>query len=305
MSVLFRSTLSIDVFEDYIYGVTSFDNHVFRVNKFGRGAVENLTTGINHATDLVLFHRYKQPDLPNPCDRKKCEWLCLLSPSGPVCVCPNGRTLDNGTCVELPPPTLSPLAPPSGPCAVQCLHGGSCFLNARRQPKCHCQPNYGGERCEVDQCRDYCLNGGTCAPSPSGSTTAAAKGHTGPRVRPAHLPETNARTRATAPYPPQPAHLLCPPASSGTVPVHLRARAAAYNGGQCLRGPDGGQQCRCPPSTGQHLPGGPLPLLRDGKSAPPPTRCNPTGRSATAIRSTPSVCPAAGPNGREGPAQLL
>lgn len=45
----------------------------------------------------------------NPCDRKKCEWLCLLSPSGPVCTCPNGRTLDNGTCVELPTPTLSPV----------------------------------------------------------------------------------------------------------------------------------------------------------------------------------------------------
>ncbi len=45
----------------------------------------------------------------NPCDRKKCEWLCLLSPSGPVCMCPNGRILDNGTCVEVPTPTLSPV----------------------------------------------------------------------------------------------------------------------------------------------------------------------------------------------------
>lgn len=140
--------------------------------------------------------------MTNPCDRKKCEWLCLLSPSGPVCTCPNGRTLDNGTCVELPTPTLSPiceythtlshtnhththkhthidagclnnschksLAPPSGPCLVQCMNGGSCFLNAHKQPKCRCQPNYGGDRCEIDQCRDYCKNGGTCTPSPTG-----------------------------------------------------------------------------------------------------------------------------------------
>lgn len=46
----------------------------------------------------------------NPCDRKKCEWLCLLSPSGPVCTCPNDRVADNGTCVELSPATQSPVS---------------------------------------------------------------------------------------------------------------------------------------------------------------------------------------------------
>lgn len=45
----------------------------------------------------------------NPCDRKKCEWLCLLSPSGPVCTCPNNYVADNGTCVERQAPTQSPL----------------------------------------------------------------------------------------------------------------------------------------------------------------------------------------------------
>ena len=53
---------SIDIFEDYIYGVTYVNNIVFRVNKFGKGTMENLTTGINHATDIVLYHRYKQPE---------------------------------------------------------------------------------------------------------------------------------------------------------------------------------------------------------------------------------------------------
>lgn len=53
---------SIDIFEDYIYGVTYINNVVFRVNKFGKGSTENLTTGINHATDIVLYHRYKQPE---------------------------------------------------------------------------------------------------------------------------------------------------------------------------------------------------------------------------------------------------
>lgn len=96
-------------------------------------AVKYLFTNIEIVNQANFFHTgplrlclsflfsfyFSQPDslslcslcLPvsNPCDRKKCEWLCLLSPSGPVCTCPNGRSLDNGTCVELPTPTLSPI----------------------------------------------------------------------------------------------------------------------------------------------------------------------------------------------------
>lgn len=143
------------------------------------------------------------PPVTNPCDRKKCEWLCLLSPSGPVCTCPNNYMADNGTCVERPTPTQSPFcesahcisahtimksdaargtlvslwspspsaAPPSGPCDLQCLHGGSCFLNARQVAKCRCQPSYTGERCEINQCRDYCKNGGTCTASHTGESS--------------------------------------------------------------------------------------------------------------------------------------
>uniref|UniRef100_A0A8C2HX74 Low-density lipoprotein receptor-related protein 1-like n=1 Tax=Cyprinus carpio TaxID=7962 RepID=A0A8C2HX74_CYPCA len=143
---------SIDIFEDYIYGVTYTNNFVFRVNKFGKGQAENLTTGINHATDIVLYHRYKQPE--SECLCESCEWLCLLSPSGPVCTCPNDHIPDNGT---------------SPTCNVQCQNGGSCFVNAWNQPKCRCPTSYSGERCEINQCKDYCQNGGTCSPSRTGT----------------------------------------------------------------------------------------------------------------------------------------
>lgn len=62
-----------------------------------------------------------------------------------------------------------PAAPRPGTCNLQCFNGGSCFLNARRQPKCRCQPRYTGDKCELDQCWEYCRNGGTCAASPSGT----------------------------------------------------------------------------------------------------------------------------------------
>ncbi|KAK3512198.1 hypothetical protein QTP70_000408 [Hemibagrus guttatus] len=123
----------IDVFEDYIYGITYHDSFVFRVKKFGKGSVENLTTSMNHAPDLVLYHTYKQPETPG------------------------------------------------GVCTLQCQNGGSCVLNARKQQKCRCQPNYGGEKCEVNQCRDFCQNGGTCTASPTGSPTCRCRpGFTGP-----------------------------------------------------------------------------------------------------------------------------
>uniref|UniRef100_A0A3Q2X6U1 Low density lipoprotein receptor-related protein 1Aa n=1 Tax=Haplochromis burtoni TaxID=8153 RepID=A0A3Q2X6U1_HAPBU len=251
---------SIDVFEDHIYGVTYINNYVFRVNKFGKGPIENLTTGINHATDIALYHRYKQPEMTNPCDRKKCEWLCLLSPSGPVCTCPNGRTLDNGTCVELPTPTiLSPTAPPSGPCLIQCMNGGSCFLNAHKQPKCRCQPNYGGDRCEIDQCRDYCKNGGTCTPSPTGSPTCRClTGFTGPNCN-LHTCENYCRNKGncTVSAGNQPT-CNCPSGFLGDQCQYsecLRClcdttrtcEAHCLNAGTCLESESGTKLCRCQP----------------------------------------------------------
>uniref|UniRef100_A0A8D0DF55 LDL receptor related protein 1 n=1 Tax=Sander lucioperca TaxID=283035 RepID=A0A8D0DF55_SANLU len=238
----------IDVFEDYIYGVTYMNNYVFRVNKFGKGPIENLTTGMNHATDIALYHRYKQPEMTNPCDRKKCEWLCLLSPSGPVCICPNGRTLDNGTCVELPTPTLSPISPPSGPCLVQCMNGGSCFLNAHKQPKCRCQPNYGGDRCEIDQCRDYCKNGGTCTPSPTGSPTCRClTGFTGPNCN-LHTCKNYCKNggNCTVSTGNQPT-CGCPPDFLGDQCQYRSCEGHCLNKGTCLQSENGSKLCRCLP----------------------------------------------------------
>ncbi|MBN3317728.1 LRP1 protein, partial [Atractosteus spatula] len=239
---------SIDIFEDYIYGVTYINNFVFRVNKFGKGPMENLTTGINHATDVVLYHRYKQPEMTNPCDRKKCEWLCLLSPSGPVCTCPNGHTLDNGTCVEVPSPTQSPSSPTTGTCNIQCLNGGSCFLNARKQAKCRCQPNYSGEKCEINQCRDYCQNGGTCTASPTGIPTCRCPtGFTGPSCH-QHTCKDYCQNNGncTVNQGNQPT-CRCPSDFLGDKCQYRKCEGYCLHGGTCQQTANGTKLCRCVP----------------------------------------------------------
>uniref|UniRef100_A0A3Q2NMI4 LDL receptor related protein 1 n=1 Tax=Fundulus heteroclitus TaxID=8078 RepID=A0A3Q2NMI4_FUNHE len=231
---------SIDIFEDYIYGVTYMNNFVFRVNKFGKGSTENLTTGINHATDIVLYHRYKQPDIPNPCDKKKCEWLCLLSPSGPVCTCPNNYVADNGTCVERP-------TPPSEPCTIQCLNGGSCFFNAYQVQKCRCQPSYVGARCEVNQCRDYCKNGGTCTSSHTGTPTCRCpKGFTGPNCN-LHTCQDYCLNGGTCSVSMgnQPT-CSCKPEYQGDQCQYSKCEGFCQNGGTCLQTSNGTRLCQCP-----------------------------------------------------------
>uniref|UniRef100_A0AAZ3Q1Z1 EGF-like domain-containing protein n=1 Tax=Oncorhynchus tshawytscha TaxID=74940 RepID=A0AAZ3Q1Z1_ONCTS len=239
---------SIDIFEDYIYGVTYINNFVFRVNKFGKSPMENLTTGINHATDIVLYHRYKQPEMTNPCDRKKCEWLCLLSPSGPVCTCPNDRVAENGTCVERPPSTRSPFSPPSGPCTVQCLNGGNCFLNTRQQAKCQCQPSFTGERCEVNQCRDYCKNGGACTASVVGSPTCRClKGFTGPQCK-LHTCQDYCHNggNCTVSQGNQPT-CRCPPEYLGDQCQYSECVGYCENEAMCLQTANATKLCRCTP----------------------------------------------------------
>ncbi|XP_026307823.1 low-density lipoprotein receptor-related protein 1B-like, partial [Piliocolobus tephrosceles] len=146
----------IDIFEDYIYGAGP-KNGVFRVQKFGHGSVEYLALNIDKTKGVLISHRYKQLDLPNPCSDLACEFLCLLNPSGATCVCPEGKYLINGTCND------DSLLDDS--CKLTCENGGRCILNEKGDLRCHCWPSYSGERCEVNHCSNYCQNGGTCIPS--------------------------------------------------------------------------------------------------------------------------------------------
>lgn len=56
-------------------------------------------------------------------------------------------------------------------CRPPCENGGRCLANEKGDWRCYCWPDFSGERCEVNHCTDYCLNGGTCMGSPLGKST--------------------------------------------------------------------------------------------------------------------------------------
>ncbi|XP_029103120.1 low-density lipoprotein receptor-related protein 1B-like isoform X3 [Scleropages formosus] len=162
----------IDIFEDYIYG-TGLRNGVFRVKKFGQGLAEHLDLKMEKVSSVLIFHRFKHQDVPNPCLKMSCDFLCLLNPAGSSCACPEGKALINGSCSD---------GSVSGElCRPACENGGRCLTNEKGQGRCYCWPNFSGEHCEVSHCKDYCLNGGTCSSSPLGRPTCRCPmGFTGP-----------------------------------------------------------------------------------------------------------------------------
>uniref|UniRef100_A0A8C1SK69 Low density lipoprotein receptor-related protein 1Ba n=1 Tax=Cyprinus carpio TaxID=7962 RepID=A0A8C1SK69_CYPCA len=168
----------IDLFEDYIYGV-GMKHDVFRVHKYGKSPAEKLSLGVERASSILVFHRYKQQELSNPCAKMNCAFLCLLNPSGARCVCPEGKILLNRTCTDT---NISGTSVKTRDlCHPACENGGRCISNERGESRCFCWPNYSGEQCEISHCKDYCLNGGTCTGSPLGKPTCrCALGFTGP-----------------------------------------------------------------------------------------------------------------------------
>ncbi|XP_035376859.1 low-density lipoprotein receptor-related protein 1B [Electrophorus electricus] len=162
----------IDVFEDYVYG-TGMSGAVFRVHKYGRRGSEALRLQVEGASSVLVFHRYKQQEVVNPCPKLGCEFLCLLNPNGARCVCPDGQSLINRTCVDTS--TSGEL------CTPACENGGRCVLNERGEARCLCWPNYAGQHCELSHCKERCVNGGTCTASPLGKPACrCALGFTGP-----------------------------------------------------------------------------------------------------------------------------
>ncbi|CDQ88247.1 unnamed protein product [Oncorhynchus mykiss] len=122
------------------------------------------------------------------------------------------------------------------------------FLNTRQQAKCQCQPSFTGERCEVNQCRDYCKNGGACTASVIGAPTCRClKGFTGPQCK-LHTCQDYCHNggNCTVSQGNQPT-CRCPPEYLGDQCQYSTCEGYCENEAMCLQTANATKLCRCTP----------------------------------------------------------
>ncbi|XP_071495091.1 low-density lipoprotein receptor-related protein 1-like [Diadema antillarum] len=163
---------SVDVFEEWIYGVTKTPYRVFRVNKFGNessqsGQLTYLTEPLTRMSMVKIVQKNKQDStLTNPCLPKSCanHQLCLINDlmadnAGITCLCQDGYIMTRGICIK---------EQVQSPCQnVQCMNNGTC-IKVNEKGKCRCPFPFYGPFCERDRCKSHCQNNGQCTYSAGG-----------------------------------------------------------------------------------------------------------------------------------------
>jgi len=79
--------------------------------------------------------------------------------------CQNDGVCDmtTGTCSCPPEYTGAQCETPTEACGDGCQNGGICVASVNAAGRCDCPAGWIGTYCEISQCEDTCLNGGTCA----------------------------------------------------------------------------------------------------------------------------------------------
>jgi len=133
----------LDVYGNYLYYVSQESQSLSRIDKFGRGVPTVLLDHLIHPYDFKVFHAQRyNTSLTNPCASLTCNRLCLLSPNGGQCACPDGVNATNpATCSG---PAQEPLTLPT---RCHCQNDGVCFTT-ETDVICNCKPGYHGKHCE-------------------------------------------------------------------------------------------------------------------------------------------------------------
>ena len=103
---------SLAVFEDQVYWTDRQLNRVMQARKFRGKNATVVSHLVSQPLSVHVQHPVLQKKLSNPCDKAKCEQLCLLAPkkSSPIgftCKCrPGFRRGDDGSCIEKDDPFL-------------------------------------------------------------------------------------------------------------------------------------------------------------------------------------------------------
>jgi len=148
--------VSVDVFENWMYFASEQNGLISIMDKFGRDGNKTLQAGLYRPHSILVYHplRYNL-SVKNRCEDLGCWPLCLLSPSGGQCVCPDHSSfLPNSTTIC----DVSKEAGQSLPQTCPCLNAGVCvpwLLNERHAGiktdfKCQCPEGYRGDLCEEE-----------------------------------------------------------------------------------------------------------------------------------------------------------
>lgn len=64
---------------------------VYKQNKFGGGRKTLMVNKFGVSSALKIYHQYYyNTSIGSPCGQNKCSHLCLITPNGSVCACPEG-----------------------------------------------------------------------------------------------------------------------------------------------------------------------------------------------------------------------
>ncbi|CAH1397949.1 unnamed protein product [Nezara viridula] len=144
-----KHPLSLDVFENNLYWVAKDSGELIKQDKFGRGIPVSLAKNLVNPTDVKVYHKAKYNlSIPNPCEKKPCDHLCLLRPRGDyLCTCPdNTKMIQSETETICDSATEEPLPLPR---VCHCQNGGLCQEDDTGGLICSCPNEFTGSACEV------------------------------------------------------------------------------------------------------------------------------------------------------------
>ncbi|GFR87432.1 low-density lipoprotein receptor-related protein 2-like [Elysia marginata] len=141
--------VALDLFEGSIYWLSQSLGSLASMDKFGKKQNTTIQTGLQMPRALKVFHinRYNI-SVKSACKYMTCSHLCLTTPEGAQCACPEGAgfapNTGNTVCDSAYPRPERPQ--PEEIC--RCLNGGICETVKDFHTICSCPPGFTGELCE-------------------------------------------------------------------------------------------------------------------------------------------------------------
>ncbi|XP_050406907.1 low-density lipoprotein receptor-related protein 1B isoform X2 [Patella vulgata] len=162
---LFKKPSSLDVFESHAYITDSLG-----ISKIVLITEDHIRmTSMSNVMGVKIVHPIKQSPGPEPCRTAVCQFMCISTPAGAQCLCPDNYSLNRttGDCFDSSGIKYMNTAsqrsqkssvvvhhdmlpvPDNKTCILNCMNGGYCQQNDLLQ-KCVCLSGYNGTLCELN-----------------------------------------------------------------------------------------------------------------------------------------------------------